>query len=65
LAGYDITAWRRGNRPGYHCAESRYIGAYDTCPHGCVYCYAVTDRDRALANYAKRRHDPAGHQLAE
>lgn len=65
LAGYDITARRKGNRPGCHCAESRDIGAYDTCPHGCVYCYAVTDRDRALANYAKRRHDPAGHQLAE
>lgn len=57
LAGYDITARGKGNRPGCLCAESRDIGAYDTCPHGCVYCYAVKDRDKAVANY--RRHDPA------
>jgi hypothetical protein len=63
LAGYDITARRKGNRPGCLCAESRDIGAYDTCPHGCVYCYAVTDRDRALANY--RRHDPTGGPLVK
>jgi hypothetical protein len=33
-----LAARERGNRPGCHCAESRDIGAYDTCPHGCVYC---------------------------
>lgn len=27
-------------RPLCGCAESRDIGAYDTCLHGCVYCYA-------------------------
>jgi hypothetical protein len=51
-----IAVRERGNRPGCRCAESRDIGAYDTCPHGCVYCYAVADRDRAAANY--RCHDP-------
>jgi hypothetical protein len=25
-------------------------------PHGCVYCYAVADRNRAVANF--RRNDP-------
>lgn len=62
LAGHDIQARQRGNRPGCLCAESRDIGAYDTCPHGCAYCYAVNDREGALANY--RRHGAGAEQLA-
>ena len=62
LAGHDIKARQKGNRRGCLCAESRDIGAYDTCPHGCAYCYAVRDRDKALANY--RGHDAAGERLA-
>ena len=54
IAGYPITAREKGNRPGCPCAESRDIGAYDTCPHGCVYCYAV--RDRRAAKQAYGRH---------
>lgn len=27
-------------RPGCHCLETRDIGAYDSCPNGCKYCYA-------------------------
>jgi hypothetical protein len=57
-----VMARENGNRPGCRCALSRDIGAYDTCPHGCVYCYAVADRDRALARF--RAHDPAGESLA-
>jgi hypothetical protein len=48
IAGYDIAARQKGNREGCLCAESRDIGAYDTCAHGCVYCYAVSDHDRAV-----------------
>ena len=54
---------RHGNRKECACSASRDIGEYDTCPHGCVYCYAVRNRSLALARY--RRHDPAGEFLFE
>lgn len=38
------------------CAESSDIGAYDTCPHGCVYCYANLNKEQADRQY--RVHDP-------
>lgn len=45
----------QGNRPGCLCALSKDIGGYDTCVHGCVYCYAVANRDRAKANYKEHQ----------
>jgi hypothetical protein len=61
VAGQPITARQKGNRDGCLCAESRDIGAYDSCPHGCRYCYAVTSAERARENF--RRHDPAAEML--
>jgi hypothetical protein len=61
VAGRDVAAKTKGNRPGCLCAESRDIGAYDTCPHGCVYCYAVSSRARARERL--RTHDPAADRL--
>jgi hypothetical protein len=61
VAGYAIKAPRQGNRPGCLCHRSRDIGAYDTCPQGCVYCYAVSDQKLAVTN--RRRHDPGGELL--
>jgi hypothetical protein len=58
IAGTVIEAPTKGNRAGCRCAESRDIGEYDTCPHGCVYCYAVNSR--ALARRRHQAHDPNG-----
>ena len=43
-------------RPECGCTESTDIGAYDTCPHGCVYCYANANKRTAQRTYA--RHEP-------
>ncbi|PWC88665.1 DNA repair photolyase [Azospirillum sp. TSH100] len=56
VAGHPVTAREKGNRPGCLCAESRDIGDYDSCPHGCVYCYAVAERGMARRRFAA--HDP-------
>ena len=61
IAGWPIAAKRKGNRPGCLCAESRDIGAYDTCPHGCAYCYAVQSRDKAAKGH--RAHEATGLAL--
>ena len=47
----------RPTRPECGCAANVDIGRYDTCPHGCVYCYANVNHTRAEAYY--RGHDPA------
>ena len=47
FAGHEISAGKRSHRKGCACAASIDIGGYDTCPHGCVYCYGVQSREKA------------------
>lgn len=51
------------NRGKCGCYDSRDIGAYDSCPHGCVYCYAVLNRPLALKRY--KEHDPSHDALIQ
>lgn len=61
VIGSPIKACLKGNRKECGCFESRDIGEYDTCPHGCVYCYAVQNQTLAKSRY--KLHDPMGEAL--
>jgi hypothetical protein len=56
IAGRNITVPRKPHRNECGCFASRDIGEYDTCPYGCVYCYAV--RNQALARKRFKNHNP-------
>lgn len=45
----------KGMREFCNCIETRDIGAYDTCPNGCKYCYANSTPKTAIENF--KLHD--------
>ena len=62
IIGYPIHGKKDSNqRPACGCIESVDIGAYDSCSHGCVYCYATTRENMVRKNM--QQHDPRSPML--
>jgi hypothetical protein len=61
VSGREFSSKKGGNRTGCGCFKSKDIGDYDTCPHGCIYCYAVKNRQLALSRF--KQHDSDGEYL--
>jgi len=62
IIGYPIHGKKDPNqRPACGCFESIDVGAYDSCSHGCVYCYATTHENTVCKNI--QMHDPRSPML--
>lgn len=57
---HGVAKWKP-TRAECACHDSRDIGYYDSCPHGCIYCYA--NRNPELAARFHEEYRRAGHHL--
>jgi len=56
LFGIDLGKKDKNQRKECGCVQSIDIGMYNTCSHGCIYCYATFSDKAVESNRAK--HDP-------
>ena len=48
----------KGQRQFCGCIKSKDIGEYNTCVHGCEYCYANASKEISKANYKSHQENP-------